>query len=170
MELRPIEGARAMTRVAATLFAERMLQYDQDPTQPACPNRQHHTYGRLMHVFPEGEPLAVRAPEYIRHTTQLSKKQAVARCRLSGARIRANQMHGIPYEERTCQRCGDGVDNEHHMLLHCTHPALMTARNQHPSLRFDADVRDLMTAAYNPDSIDDLVNCISEMMTCLGAS
>ena len=170
LELRPIEGARAMTRVAATLFAERMLQYDQDPTQPACPNRQHHTYGRLMHVFPEGEPLAVRAPEYIRHTTQLSKKQAVARCRLSGARIRANQMHGIPYEERTCQRCGDGVDNEHHMLLHCTHPALMTARNQHPSLRFDADVRDLMTAAYNPDSIDDLVNCISEMMTCLGAS
>ena len=59
-----------------------------------------------MHIFREGEPKAVHAPAYIQHTpTQLSKKQAVARCRLqTGARIRANQVHDIPYEERICQR------------------------------------------------------------------
>ena len=106
------------------------------------------------------------APAYI----QLSKKQAIARCRLSGGCIRANQVHDIPYEERICQPCNDGVDNEQHVLLHCTHTGLMTARNQHPRLRFDVRVRDLMTAAYNPDSVDALVNCVSTMMTCLGAS
>jgi hypothetical protein len=40
---------------------------------------------------------------------------------------------------------------------------VITARNEHPSLQFDAGVRDLMTAAYNPDSVDDLVNCVSAM-------
>ena len=74
-------------------------------------------------------------------------------------------MHDIRYEECTCQRCNDGVDNEQHMLLHCTHRALVIARNQHPSLQFDAGVRDLMTAAYDPDCVDDLVDCISAMMT-----
>ena len=39
------------------------------------------------------------------------------------------------------------LDNKQHMLLRCTHPALLIARNQHPGLGFDAGVGDLMTAA-----------------------
>ena len=68
LELRPIEGARAVARMVAARFAECMLQLDLDPTQPACPNRRHHTSGRLMHVFTVGKPMTVHAPAYIQHT------------------------------------------------------------------------------------------------------
>jgi hypothetical protein len=161
VELRPIENPRAVVQLARTKFIESILQFDKDPSDPACPNRQHNTYSTLMYVAPSSGK--IRAPEYIKHTTQLCKKQIVARCRLSGSPIQANLTHSTPYEERTCQRCGCGVDNEHHLLIACTHPGLVAVRAQHPDLCFEAGVREFMAAAYEPELTDSFVECITSM-------
>jgi hypothetical protein len=162
LEMKPIESPRAVAQLAKAKFTESILAFDKDPTDPACPSRQHNTYGSLMHTATTSNKLAT--PAYIKHETRLCKKQAVARLRLSGLPIQANLDHSTPYEERICKRCGCGVDNEHHMLLACTHPGLVRARAQYSDLCFAAGVKELMAAAYNPKLTESFVNCIHSMV------
>jgi exonuclease III len=130
LELRPIESPKAVAQLARAKFSSSILEFDKDPSDPDCPNRQHNTFGTLMYTAaPDGR---LYAPVYMKHPTQVSKKQTVAKCRLSGAPIRTNMNHSTPYQERVCHRCGNGVDNEHHMLIACTYPGLVAARSQHP--------------------------------------
>jgi hypothetical protein len=160
LELKPIESPKAVAQLAKTKFSEDILAFDLDPTNPACPNRQHHTYGALMHPGGSNE---LTAPACIKHETRLCKKQAVARLRLSGLPIQANLNHSTPYEERICIRCGGGVDNEHHFLLDCTHAGLAAIRAQHPELCFTAGVKEFMAAAYDQELTESFVECVYSM-------
>jgi hypothetical protein len=64
---------------------------------------------------------------YPQHTSvsadmPLAQKKAIAAVRqLAAAPIECNTKHGVAYTKRKCQRCGTGVDNEHHLLFECSH-------------------------------------------------
>ncbi len=81
----------------------------------------------------------------------LDHKKAIAAGRLAAAPIECNTKHGVAYTKRKCQRCGTGVDNEHHLRFECRHVALVASRSKHRAL-FDGvrDVREWMAAAYKP--------------------
>ena len=74
------------------------------------------------------------------------------------------------YTQRKCQRCGSGVDNEHHLLFECRHVALVHNRVKHRAL-FDgvSDVRGLMVAAYKPELATALGNCMQDILHGLKA-
>ncbi len=164
-ELNPIENPKAVAQLARSRFSECISAFDKDPFDPACPQRQHNTFGSLMYTAaPDGR---LCTPVYIKQAMQLHKKQAVAKLRLSSLPIRANLEHNTPYEERICKRCGSGVDNEHHMLLTCTHPPLVTIRAQHQDLCFSTGVKELMAAAYDPQLVESFTECISSMVSCI---
>ncbi len=162
LELKQIESPKAVAQLAKTKFSEDILAFDLDPTNPACPNRQHHTYGALMHPGGSNE---LTAPAYIKHETRLCKKQAVARLRLSGLPIQANLNHSTPYEERICIRCGGGVDNE--SITFCWTARMLdllaATRAQHPELCFTAGVKGFMAAAYDQELTESFVECIHSM-------
>jgi hypothetical protein len=62
---------------------------------------------------------------YISADMPLAQKKAIAAVRLAAAPTECNTKHGVTYTNRKCQRCGIGVDNEHHMLFECGHVALV---------------------------------------------
>ncbi len=82
--------------------------------------------------------------------------------RLAAAPIECNTKHGVAYTQRKCQRCGTGVDNEHHLLFECSHVALVASRSKHMAL-FDgvSGVREWMAAAYKPELAG---SCMQDMM------
>jgi hypothetical protein len=96
--------------------------------------------------------------------------------RLAAAPIECNTKHGVAYTKRKCQRCGTGVDNEHHLLFECSkcsHVALVASRSKHRAL-FDGvsgvrDVREWMAAVYKPELAATLGSCMQDMMHCLKA-
>ncbi len=143
-------------------------EFDSDPTDPECPHRQRSTYCHLMHHADDSGLLV--APAYISADMPLAQKKAIAAVRLAAAPIECNTMHGVPYTQRTCKRCGSGIDNEHHMLLECSHSALAVIRSEHRAL-FDgiSDVRTLMTAAYKPDLATFLGSCMQGILQSLEA-
>ncbi len=90
-------------------------------------------------------------------TCTLPKRKPSPLCAwLLHAPIERNTKHAMVSHthsaQRTCKRCGSGVDNEHHTLLECSHSALAVIRSEHRAL-FDgiSDVRTLMAAAYKPE-------------------
>ena len=169
LEMKLIDNPKAIVSVGKRKFCTSIQEFDQDPTDPDCPNRHHNVYRTLMHK--EASNGKLTAPEYIRRPMQLCQKQAMARFRLSNAPLRANLEHRLPlwYQERLCQRCDRGqVDNEHHMMCECPTAGLVTARQDHSELCFDSSsLHDLMELAYHPDMVDNLVNCISSMLNCI---
>ena len=90
--------------------------------------------------------------------------------RLAAAPIECNTKHGVAYTQRKCQRCGTGVDNEHHLLFECSHVALVASRSKHMTL-FDgvSGVRDWMAAAYKPEVAATLGSCMQGMLHGLKA-
>jgi hypothetical protein len=95
-------------------------------------------------------------------------KKAIAAVRLAAAPIECNTKHGVTYTNRKCQRCGTGVDNEHHLqLFECSHVALVASRSKHMAL-FDGvsgAVREWMVAAYyKPELAANLGSCMQDMM------
>jgi len=113
-------------------------------------------------------------PAYISADMPLAaQKKAVAAMLLAAAPIECNTKHGIngiAYTKRKCQRCGTGVDNEHHLLFECSHVALVASRSKHRAL-FEGvrDVREWMAAAYKPELAATLGSCMQDMMHCLKA-
>jgi hypothetical protein len=89
--------------------------------------------------------------------------------RLAAAQIRCNTKHGIPavYTQRTCKRCGSGVDNEHlvPLLLECKYSALVEIRSGQRAL-FEgiSDVGKLMAAAYKPELATILGSCMQGIL------
>jgi hypothetical protein len=114
--------------------------------------------------------LLVVPPAYISADMPLAQKKATAAVRLAAAPIECNTKHGVAYTNRKCQRCGTGVDNEHHLLFECSHVALVASRSKHRTL-FDGvrDVREWMAVAYNPEQAATLGSCMQDMMHCLKA-
>jgi hypothetical protein len=104
-------------------------------------------------------------PAYISADMPLAQKKAIAAVRLAAAPIECNTKHGVAYTQRKCQRCGTGVDNEHHLLFECSHVALVASWSKHMAL-FDAvsGVRDWMAAAYKPELATTLGSCMPHMM------
>jgi hypothetical protein len=100
----------------------------------------------------------------------LAQKKAIAAVRLAAAPIECNTKHGVAYTKRKCQRCGTGVDNEHHLLFECSHVVLVASRSKHRAL-FDGvrDVREWMAVAYKPELAATLGSCMQDMMHCLKA-
>lgn len=164
LALKPIAQPKAVLDLARGAFSRSIRAFDQDPTDPNCTTRQRSSYCRWMYRAPAGQ---LTAPTYLKHNVPVHKKQAVARCRLGGAPIRAN-THSSPYTDRICTRCHVGIDNESHMLFDCSHSGLSEARGSHPTL-FEgaADVSQFMEAAYNPTLTDSFIHCISAMIGCL---
>ncbi len=71
-------------------------------------------------------------PAYISANMPLALKRAIAAVRLAADLwTECNTKHGVPHTQRTCQRCGSGVDNEHHMLFECRHTMLAATRAEH---------------------------------------
>jgi hypothetical protein len=95
----------------------------------------------------------------------LAQKKAIAAVRLAAAPIECNTKHGVAYTQRECQRCGTGVDNEHHLLFECSHVALVASRSKHMA-RFDgvSGVRDWMAAAYKAELAATLESCMQQDM------
>jgi hypothetical protein len=110
----------------------------------------------------------IRAPTYINADMPLHRKQSLARVRLGCAPTHTNATHRVPYIERTCQRCGHGVDNEHHMLFDCQQESLVAVRNDYSELFTGVtSVRELMAAAYNPESVFSLASCMHDMLNSM---
>jgi hypothetical protein len=61
---------------------------------------------------------------------QNTQKKAIAAVRLAAAPIECSTKRSVAYTQRKCQRCGTGVDNEHHMLFECSHEALVATVKQ----------------------------------------
>jgi hypothetical protein len=168
MQMKPIENPKGVAGLAKQKFADSYKEFDSDPTDPECPHRQRSTYCHLMHHADDSSLLVT--PAYISADMPLASKKAIAAVRLAAAPIQCNTKHGIPYTQRTCQRCGSGVDNEHHMLLECKHTTLAAIRAEHSVLFDEADgVRKLMAAAYKPELATTLGSCIQDMLKCLEA-
>ncbi len=149
-QLLPIENPRGMAGLAKQKFAGSYREFDTDPTDPGeCPHRQRSTYCHLMHRADDSGLLV--PPAYISadNHAACSKESHRHSVRLAAAPIECNTKHGVAYTKRKCQRCGTGVDNEHHLLFECSHVALVASRSKHRAL-FDGvrDVREWMTAAY----------------------
>ena len=68
LEMKPIESPRVVAQLAK--FTESILSFDKDPTDPACPNRQHNTYGSLMNTATTSNKLATIAPGWPAHSGQ----------------------------------------------------------------------------------------------------
>jgi hypothetical protein len=77
---------------------------------------QRSTYCHLMH-HADGNGLLVPPAYIISADMPLAQKKAIAAVRLAAAPIECNTKHGVTYTNRKCQRCGIGVDNEHHLLF-----------------------------------------------------
>jgi hypothetical protein len=109
-------------------------------------------------------------PAYISADMLFAQQKAIAAVRLAAAPIECNTKHGVAYTKRKCQRCGTGVDNEHHLLFECSHVALVASRSKHRAL-FDVvrDVREWMAASYKPELAATLESCMQDMMHCLKA-
>jgi hypothetical protein len=109
-------------------------------------------------------------PAYISADMPLAQKKAIAAVRLAAAPIECNTKHGVAYTKRKCQRCGTGVDNEHHLLFECSNVALVAGRSKRRAL-FDGvrDVREWMAAAYQPELAATLGSCMQGMTHCLKA-
>jgi hypothetical protein len=119
-------------------------------------------------------------PPHTLHTSVLTcrllkrKPSPQPRRRLAAAPIECNTKHGVTYTNRKCQRCGTGVDNEHHqqvLLFECSHVALVASRSKHMAL-FDgvSGVREWMVAvvaAYKPELAATHGSCMQDMMHCL---
>ena len=153
-----------MARLAKQKFAVSYREFDSDPTDPECPHRQRSTYCHLMHHADDSGLLA--PPAYISADMTLAHKKAIAAVRLAAAPIECNTKHNVAYTQRKCQRCGTGVDNEHHLLFECSHDI----RSKHRAL-FDgvSDVREWMAAAYQPELAATLGSCMQDMMHGLKA-
>jgi hypothetical protein len=168
MQLKPIENPRGVAGLAKQKFADSYREFDSDPTDPECPHRQRSTYCHLMHYADDSGLLVT--PAYISADMPLALKRAIAAVRLAAAPIQCNTKHGIPYTQRTCKRCGSGVDNEHHMLFECRHTILAATRAEHSVLFDEADdVRKLMAAAYKPELTTILGSCLQDMLKSLEA-
>jgi hypothetical protein len=91
-------------------------------------------------------------PAYISADMPLAQKKAIAAVRLAAAPIECNTKHRVAHTQRKCQRCGIGVEDEHHLLFDCSHAVLVANRTKHRAL-FDgvSGVREWMAAAYKPD-------------------
>jgi hypothetical protein len=100
LALKQIAQPKAVLDLARGAFSRSIQAFDQDPTDPNCTTRQRSSYCRWMYRAPVGQ---LTAPAYLKHNVPVHKKQAVARCRLGGAPIRAN-THSSPYRYRICIR------------------------------------------------------------------
>jgi hypothetical protein len=116
------------------------------------------THSMLGYILP---------PAYISADMPLAQKKAIAAVRLAAAPIECNTKHGVAYTKRKCQRCGTGVDNEHHLLFECIHVALVASRSKHRALW---DVREWMAAVYKPELAITLGSCMQDMRLALRAS
>ncbi len=74
----------------------------------------------------------------------------------------------MAYTQRKCQRCGTGVDSEHHLLFECSHAVLVASRSKHMAM-FDgvSGVREWMAAAYKPELAATLGSCMQDVMSGL---
>jgi hypothetical protein len=166
LQLKAIDSPKGVTRLAKQKFAASIQMFDSDPTDPVCPHRKRSTYCQWMH-HPDDSGL-IRAPTYINADMPLHRKQSLARVRLGCAPTHTNATHRVPYIERTCQRCGHGVDNEHHMLFDCQQESLVAVRNDYSELFTGVtSVRELMAAAYNPESVFSLASCMHDMLNSM---
>jgi hypothetical protein len=107
---------------------------------------------------------------YISADIPLAQKKAIAAVRLAAAPIECNTKHSVAYTRRKCQRCGIGVDDEHHLLFDCSHAVLVANRTKHRAL-FDgvSGVREWMAAAYKPEVAATLGSCMQGMVHGLKA-
>lgn len=166
LELKVIDQPKAIVAAGKAKFRASILQFDQDPSIPECPERWHHSYRHYMHVEVSEDTLV--APAYVSYDMPLHLKKSVARLRLSGAKLRAVSQHSVPYDQRLCQRCNiPAVDNEHHMLLECTHTGLEQVRAQYAHLFENVTtVKQFMMNAYQQDRVLCFSSCIHSMMSC----
>jgi hypothetical protein len=163
LQLKAIGSPKAVAELAKQKFASGIQVFDSDPTDPECSHRKRSTYCQWMH-HPDDSGL-IRAPAYINADMPLHKKQSLARVRLGCAPTHTNTTHTVPYTQRTCRRCGHGVDNEHHMLFDCQCESLVSVRNGYSELLTGVtSVRELMTAAYNPEFMISLASCMQDML------
>jgi hypothetical protein len=167
-QLLPIENPRGVAGLAKQKFADSYKEFDSDPTDPECPHRQRSTYCHLMHRADDSRLLV--PPAYISADIPLAQKKAIAAVRLAAAPIECNTKHSVAYTQRKCQRCGIGVDNEHHLLFDCSHAVLVANRTKHRAL-FEgvSGVRDWMAAAYKPEVAATLGSCMQGMLHGLKA-
>jgi hypothetical protein len=138
---------------------------------PECPHRQRSTYCHLMHYMHRADDSGLLVPPAcISADMPLAQQKAIAAVRLAAAPIECITKHSVAYTKRKCQRCGTGVDNEHHLLFECSHVALVASRSNHRAL-FEGmgDVREWMAAAYKPELAATLGSCMKDMMHCLKA-
>ena len=167
-QLLPIDNPRGVAGLAKLKFAGSYREFDSDPTDPECPHRQRSTYCHLMHHADDSGLLV--PPAYISADMPLAQKKAIAAVRLAAAPIECNTKHSVAYTQRKCQRCGIGVDNEHHLLFECSHAAIVASRSKHMAL-FDGvrGVREWMAAAYKPELAATLGSCMQGMLHGLTA-
>jgi hypothetical protein len=64
-QMLPIESAKGIAQQAKTKFVESILQFDDNPTEPDCPHRQHNSYTHWMY-HPSADHV-LRAPAYVGH-------------------------------------------------------------------------------------------------------
>ena len=131
-------------------------------------SESERTPWHLMHRADDSGLLV--PPAYISADMPLAQKKAIAAVRLAAAPIECNTKHSLAYTQRKCQRCGTGVDNEHHLLFECSHEALVANRSKHKVL-FDrvSDVKEWMAAAYQPELAATLGSCMQDMLHGLKA-
>ena len=148
LSLSPV-NAQAVLHAARQSFCQSICKYSGTPTDPECANRQRCKYAQWMLLGGvQANHSELPKLAYLTADMPYIKKHAVTRARLGSAPIRADLELGIPYNERICQRCNQGVvDDESHWLFHC--PALSHIRNKHAGLLRDrCSVGELMSAAY----------------------
>jgi hypothetical protein len=163
LQLKAIGSPKGVAKLAKQKFTNSIQMFDGDPTDPECSHRKRSTYCQWMH-HPDDSGL-IRAPAYINADMPLHRKQSLARVRLGCAPTHTNTTHTLPYTQRICQRCGQGVDNEHHMLFDCQYEPLASVRNDYSDVFIDVtSVRELMAAAYNSEFVVSLARFIQDML------
>jgi len=63
--------------------------------------------------------------------------------------------HDVPMDERRCRFCGDDVESEWHVLLHC--PILDLVRAQYPELDFSGTLQHLLAQSSSSRLVDYLL-------------
>jgi hypothetical protein len=89
-------------------------------------------------------------PAYVPALVPLSRKQALARLRLSKAPIQTNLQLGVSYTQWLCTRgCLSAVDSEHHLLFECLATKDVRAAFTDVLPLADADLGSLMDMVTN---------------------
>jgi len=164
--MKPIKGPRTLLQDGKACFDRVIQSFDGDPLDPGCEHRQRCKYQQWMYA--PGDNDTLRAPAYISQDMPLKYKQALARLRLSGAGITANQRHDIGFSARVCLRCSQGIDHEHHLLFDCTDDRLQQVRHAYQQLFAGVgDVQQWMQGVYDVAQSVDLAKCAYDMLHTL---